>query len=146
MAAVKWGSSPATTSYLTTDLNSLANDGNKLGAAIDNSTSLHMYIDVDFDLALQGTARTAGAHIAVFLIPAVDGTNYASGDDSFDPPANRFVAALSLDAAVTARRVAAQMIPVPPGLFKLLFENKTGQAFAASGNVAAYRLYSVSVA
>lgn len=142
VAAINWESSPALTGYLTTELNSLANDGNKLGAAIDNSSGLDMFMDVEFVLATQGSARSAGAHIAVFLIPAPDGTNYVYGDDSTDPPINRLVATLPLDAATTARRVASQMIAVPPGLFKLLFENKTGQALAASGNTAGYRLYS----
>ncbi len=143
--AINWESTPALTGYLTTELDGLANDANKLGAEIDNSTGLDMYMDVEVSVAAQGIARSAGAHIAVFLIPAPDGTNYVYGDDSTDPPSNRWIASLPLDAATTARRVAAQMLMVPPGKFKLLVENKTGQALAASGNTAGYRLYSPEV-
>jgi hypothetical protein len=142
---LNWDSSPSLTSYLTTGLNSLANDAQVLGAEIDNSTALDTFADVEFNVATQGSARSAGAHIAVFLIPALDGTNYAYGDGSVDPPANRLIATLPLDAATTARRVAAQMLSIPPGKYKLLFENKTGQAMASSGNTAGYRNYSLEV-
>ncbi len=140
---VVWDSSPALTGYLTTGLNSLANDGQVLGAEIDNSTALDTFCDVEFNVATQGSARSAGAYIAVFLIPTPDGTNYWYGDGSTDPPANRLIATLPLDAAVTARRTGAQMLTIPPGKYKLLFENKTGQALAASGNTAGYRNYSL---
>jgi hypothetical protein len=143
--AINWETSPSLTAYLTTELNGLANDANKLGAEIDNSTALDMYMDVVVYVDTQGTARSAGAHIAVFLIPAVDGTNYAYGDDSTDPASNRLIATLMLDAATTARRIAAQVLSIPPGKFKLLFENKTGQALAATGNTAGYRIYSPEV-
>lgn len=140
---INWDSSPSLTSYLTTGLNSLANDAQVLGAEIDNSTALDTFVDVEFFVNTQGVSRSTGAYIAVFLIPALDGTNYAYGDGSTDPPANRLLATLPLDAATTARRLAAQMLAIPPGKFKLLFENKTGQALAASSNTAGYRAYSL---
>lgn len=144
--AINWESNPALTSYLTTELNSLANDGNKLGAAINNSVGLDMYMDVELNLATQGSARSAGAFVAIYLIPSLDGgTNYCYGADDLDPPANTLVVTLPLDAAVTARYVTATGILVPPGHFKLLVENKTGQAFKADSNVLQYRLYSEEI-
>jgi len=143
--AINWESSPSLTSYLTTELNSLADGANKIGAAIDNSSGLDRWMDVELYINTQGSARDSGAYVAVYLIPAPDGTNYVYGGDSTDPPANTWVANLALDAATTARYIAAQMIPVPPGLFKLLFINETGQALASSGNTAGYRLYSEEV-
>ena len=143
--AVNWESSPSATSYLTTELNSLANDAQVIGAEIDNSTGLDTHMDVEFVVNTQGGARSTGGHIAVFLIPTIDGTNYTFGDASTDPPADKLVATMALDAATTARRIGSQMIPVPPGKFEILFENKTGQALAASSNTASYRLYSLEV-
>jgi len=143
--AINWESSPSLTSYLTTELNSLANGSNKIGAEIDNSTGLDMYVDVELNLAAQGSARSAGAYVPVFLIPTIDGTNYTYGDDSTDPPAHQQIGALLLDAATTARRVGLQMMKVPPGKFKLLIMNETGQAFASSGTTFGYRLYSPEI-
>lgn len=143
--AINWESSPSLTSYLTTELNSLANAAQVLGGEIDNSTGLDTHMDVEVYVHTQGSARSAGAYLTVYLIPALDGTNYAYGDASTDPPANRLLCTLPLDAATTARRQAAQMLPVPPGKFKLVIENNTGQAFASTTNTAGYRLYSLEV-
>jgi hypothetical protein len=144
--AINWESSPALVSYLTTELNSLANAARVIGAAIDNSSGLDMYMDVEAYVAAQGSARSAGAYLGIYLIPSLDGgTNYGYGDATDAPPASGLVAALPLDAATTARRVQATMIPVPPGHFKLIISNATGQAFAAADSTLAYRLYSTEV-
>ncbi len=144
--AINWETNPSLTSYLTTELNSLANNARIIGAAIDNSAGLDMYMDVEAYVAEQGSARSAGAYLGIYLIPSLDGgTNYGYGDATDAPPASSLVAALPLDAAVTARRVQATMIPVPPGHFKLIESNATGQAFAAAGSTLAYRLYSTEV-
>ena len=144
--AINWESNPSLTSYLTTELNSLANGGNKLGAAIDNSAGLDMYMDVEINIAEQGSARSAGAYVAVYLVPSADGgTNYAYGADALTPGANHLVATVPFDAAVTARIQLATMMPAPPGHFKLLVQNATGQALAASANTFSYRLYSAEL-
>lgn len=144
--AINWESNPSLTSYLTTELNSLADGGNDLGGAIDNSSGLDMYMDLELSLAEQGSARDSGAYVAIYLIPSADGgSTYAYGGDSLDPGANHLVATIPFDAAVTARDQLATMIPVPPGHFKLLVMNETGQAFAGTGNTLSYRLYSAEL-
>lgn len=144
--AINWESNPALTSYLTTDLNALANNGNKLGGTINNSAGLDTHMDVELSLAAQGSARSAGAYVGIYLLPSADGgTTFAFGGDALNPGANHLAATIPFDAATTARVQLATMIPVPPGHFQLLVQNVTGQALAATTNVLQYRLYSLEI-
>lgn len=142
---INWSAYPSATSYLTTELNSLADGARKLGAAIDNTSNGDMYMDIEFYVAAQGSARAADAVINIWIVPSIDGTNYVYGSDSLDPPANTFVAAMPLDATTTARYIGVTHILCPAGKFKLQFRNDTGQTLAASGNTAKYTLYNEEV-
>lgn len=137
---ISWDAYPGATTYLSTELNSLADGANKLGAAIDDSTDLNMLMAVQVYLATQGSARDSDARIEMYLLQSVDGTNYTYGDDSTDPPKSAFCQSFPFDAAVTARYVCIKDIPVY-GKFKMLFMNETGPALAASGNLVKYQLY-----
>ena len=67
----------AIASALTTELDALANgSATAASAAIDNTSTLDTHIDVTVTLATQGSARSAGATVAVYVIYALDGTNY----------------------------------------------------------------------
>ncbi len=146
MATFQYSSLPSLTSYLTTELNSLANGSRKLGAALDTAQATHAAVELD--LAAQGSARSAGAQVEVYLLKSLDGgTDYDYGSDSLDPPLTTLVAVLMLDAATTARVVTA-MFPLPGDLpfGKFLIKNSTGQAFAASATTFKYALYNLESA
>lgn len=136
-----WSDLGSTQTYLSTELNALANDGRKIGAEIDNATAKAMFLAAELYVAEQGSARSAGAYVTLYLVPSVDGTNYTYGGDTLTPPATCLVGDFVLDAAVTARYVGLPCVAIPPTKFKLLVINKTGQAFAASGNTLKYRTY-----
>jgi hypothetical protein len=130
-------------SALTTDLNSLANgSASAASAALDNTSNLDLYHDLTLTVAAQGSARSAGATVSVYLVMALDGTNY----DDVNATTAELVAVFPLDAATTARQVTRRDIPVPPGLFKYFVVNNTGQAFAASGNIVEFRAHSIETA
>lgn len=142
---VNWSDYPSPTTYLSTELNALADGGNDLGAEIDNSGNGDMYADFELLLAEQGSARSAGAFVALYILPSVDGTNFCYGGDSLDPPANTWRANFPLDAAVTARYTTITHVLLPAGKFKILVMNETGQAFAATGNTLKYTLYNEEI-
>lgn len=134
------GYTAAIANALTTELNAIAIGGiTGASAAIDNTTALDLFYDFTLSLAAQGTARVAGAYVAVYIVQAVDGTNY---DAVLESTAEQ-VAFFSLDATVTARQLTRRDIPVPPGLFKFFAKNGTGQILAATGNTLKYRAHSV---
>lgn len=140
----KWqspGISP--TSYLTTELNSLANAGMKLGAAINPSEA--MLVNFELTLNTQGSARSSGARVDFYIIESLDdGTTYQYGSDSLAPSAHCFVGSIIFDAATTARVGVLMGVPINPGRQKVMVVNNTGQAFASSGNVLKYSLHSYS--
>lgn len=134
MATIKWNADTVTT-HLTTTLNSLANATNKLGSAIDNTTALRLFEDLEFNAADPGTTNLdAGAVIEVYLLASVDGTNYPDGADATDPGANTFVGVFNFRAVQVAQRHVLRGISLPPLKYKYLVINKTGQALAATGN------------
>lgn len=144
MGTVVFESMPSLTSYLSTELNSLANGGNKLGAAFDTTQALN--IAVELSVAAQGSARSAGATVYVYLLKSLDaGSNYDYGSDSLDPAASCLLTQFLLDAATTARVLTA-IVPLPGDLAyaKLLLKNSTGQAFAASGTTLKYCVFGIT--
>lgn len=135
--------SQTATSILTTELNSLANNtASSSSSAIDNTSALDLFMDIELVVAAQGVARSSGAYIAVYMSHALDGTNY----DDTNTTTGELAATFLLDATTTARRRTIRDIAIPPGLFKLWAYNATGQALAASGNTVKYRLHSVTTA
>ena len=149
MGAVTWDTPSSLTAYLSTDLNTLADSTSDttgfsaVGAEISNGTDLKRYIALELVVAAQGSARSAGGFVAVYINYSADGTTY---DDTSNMAFSEVLTVFALDAATTARRLTRVNIPVAPVDFKLLALNNTGQAFAASGNTLKYRTYNETVA
>lgn len=122
----------AATLGLTTSLNSLAAGGIVAGSAYDNSSGLYLNADFYFTIPVQGSARAAGGIVEAYILPSVDGTNY--GDTVLDCLQGCERGWFGLDAATTARSGSYINVPIPPGLFKVVFRNGTSQALNASGN------------
>ncbi len=143
---INWAANPALVAYLSSGLDALANDARAIGAAIDNSTALDIYMDLELRLAAQSGARSAGARVDIYLVSSLDGgTNYGYGDAALTPAAHALIWSFALDAAVTARYVTSKPLGIGPGHHKLLLVNNTGQALAGTLNTLKYRVYSEEI-
>ena len=145
MSELRWTSYGSLVTYLSTELNSLANDANKLGSAIDfASANRKMYMDVEVYLASIDLSGQTNPAIHVWLLARTDGTNFEDGSDSITPARapDKIVPLREVNAA---QRVFARFLLTTPDQGKLLIKNKTGTSLASSGNTVKYRLYSQEI-
>ena len=139
----KWEAPAAIVSYLTTELNSLADGANVLGAKVDNVADgeNEMFINLELNLAAT-SSRDADARIEIYVLYSVDDTNFDMGSASVDPRPETLLTVMSFDAATAARTRMAVNLPIAPFDFKLLIMNELGQSFFGSGSTLKYRLQS----
>ena len=122
------------TTYLSTDLNSLADENNFLGGAINNSSNRDMLLMVEIYLASADLSSQTSPGIQVRLMESIDDSNYEDNDDQ------AYCITLAVAPTSAAHRRIGH-IEIPPGYFKLAIVNETGVAFAASGNTFKYAPY-----
>lgn len=119
-------------------LNALANGSYALGSAINNTPTVGSVVSYDLaDLTITlSSAITTGSgspNIVVWILPAVDGTNYPS------PPGGTAAAApaaLSMTfqqiASVSTTTIVCPNIPIPPYNFKVQIQNNLGATLPAT--------------
>lgn len=144
MSTIKWEAPGSIQTILGSGLNSLADGANETSPSISNdqAAELNLYMMLELYLAAPST-RASDARVDLYLLPTVDGTNYAMGSDSIDPSPANWVGQFIPPADTTAVYLVIQKIEIPPVDFKLLLINETGVAFASSGNTLKYKIYSI---
>jgi hypothetical protein len=129
------------TTLLSTELNSLANNGNAIGSAYDNTQGQtgDGYTLCDLELVTSyGSAPTAGTGVSYWFIGTQDGTNYEDGAGAVTPA--RMPDCVFPLRNVTGTQRILRRVVMPWGLFKPLVKNDgTGQAMAATGNTVKIR-------
>lgn len=144
MGTTKWEAPSGPTTLETTDLNSLGDGSNVLCDVISNDQTGELYLYADIELYIATTSsRSADARVELYLLPSVDGSNYAYGDGSIDPAPNMHIGDFQFDVATAARRAIIRNILLPPEDFRFLIINEIGVAFASSGNTLKYILYNI---
>jgi hypothetical protein len=134
MASVKWEAGSISTA-MSTVLNSIADEANAISSEIDNTASVYLFNDVElYTAALAYATPASGAVVELYLVEALDGTNYEDGNASIDPPAANLVGVFNIRASNAAQRHVLRQIPIPPTKYKYVVINKTGVTLAASGN------------
>lgn len=121
-------------SLLTTQLNSLSDGAyTAVGAEFDNATSLAVFMDLVLTVTF-ASAPDAGGYCELFLLPAIDGTNYASGSASIVPSPTTLAGIFPLRADTNAHIITIPKIVLQPVKYKAILHNVSGQAFPASGS------------
>jgi hypothetical protein len=133
--AVLWQTAPTSRgNVLSTELNTLANGSRTNGGTVvDNSVNLDKYGWFELGVTF-GSAPSADGYIALYLIPAMDGTNYADGSSTVAPGADTWIINISLNATTNAQNKQVGPVALPPSKFKIIAENRSGQAFPSSGS------------
>ena len=144
MVESRWTAYDTIQTYLSTELNSLADNANKLGAAINFAASgsdRKLYLDIEVYLASVDLSAETNPAIYLWLLGRTDGTNFEDGGDSTDPARQPDVI-FPVIASSAAHRVFAMRVLTTPDQGKILVENQTGAALASTGNTVKYYLYS----
>lgn len=123
-----------------TELNSLANGSGIDGAAYDNSSGLFIWAGFELQVTF-GTNPTAGNLVQLYMIPALDGTNYTDFVTGASPyaPFTTYVGGFPVRAVTSAQRISlgggltlVHLLPVP---YQPFVVNQAGFAFPSSGSV-----------
>lgn len=141
MSTIQFAAPDTEENLLTTELNSMIDGDRVISAAFSNDAGGERYLTVDFklDLAVQGSARSAGPSCQLWILYAIDGTGYTYGDASLEPPPEASKGVFTLDPATNARIVHMTDILLRPYNFKVVLENNTGQTLASSGTILSMR-------
>jgi len=145
MGEVTWTSYGTWTTALSSELDSLANDGLAISSAIDNSSDKKLFVDIEVYLASVDLSSQPNPAIYVWLVARTDGTNFEDGGSSVEP-ARMPDAIIPLREVNGAQRVFARMLMATPDQFKILVQNETGTVLASSSNTVKYNLYGETVA
>lgn len=134
----------AATSVITTGMDSLVDTARAISADFDNSSSLDPFADLELSIAYTTSAPSAGLKVAeVYLVPSIDGTNYAEGTTSLTPQKALLVATFETrnGSTSTVERLVAPGISLPPDHMKFLIVNTSGKTLKSSGNILKVRPY-----
>ena len=139
---VNWGNLESIVSVLTTELNSLANATMSANSATQDQDAIRHNF-VEFELVVTyGTAPLAGQRVLLFLLPNLDGSNFATSNIEY---ISHLAGIFTLDDVTTAQRIIIRNVLLPSVDFQVALYNDAGQAMAASANTLKMRRYSPTI-
>jgi len=123
----------------------LANGAGFLSAAYGSDTpnpGQSIWADLIL-ITAYSVAPTAGSSISVYVLPSPDGTNYPYGGTAQIPDSNLWIQDFHVLAQTASQTDVIRRVELPPGLWKFLIWNATGQTMS-SGWTMDIRPYSVA--
>jgi hypothetical protein len=137
------------TQMMSTELNALASgsgvtQNTGTNAAFDNQAAGNLYFWGSFELDVTfGTAPTDNSTVDLYIVPALDETNFTPTTDGASPVVdlNSYAGSFNVRANTAAQKPKIQGVPLPPCKFKLYAINKTQQQFPATGSTLSFLPY-----
>ena len=105
---------------------SITAGANALGDEIDNGTNLDRWAAFELTFTCS-SAPTANTVVELYLIHALDGTNYEDGDATPTDPGKAPVAVFAARNVTSAQKVSVTGVPLPPFKFKSLLKSELDQ-------------------
>ena len=101
----------------------------------NNQTNLDLYCDIEVNIA--ALSPTAGAYVSIYILVAVDGTNFpAQSDADLRLTTTQLLCVIPIGTtASTAQRVAARNILLPPQPVQFKLDNQTGATLPSGWTV-----------
>ena len=136
---------------LTTEMNSLANEGfTALGAEQNNSSTKYMMCDIEVYIDPSTAAGTTGDEaVEIYLIPSADDANYptwTSGTSDAQENNQYYVGSVTIKQGATTDKAVLRNVALPNGKFKWACRNRCNDSLAASGNYVKWRPHQYSSA
>lgn len=136
MSTAKWTAyNTADTAVAGASMNALASGSYALGSAINNSSDLYLYGDLEIVLSSGVTAGSGAPYVDVWVLPAMDGTNYptTNGGTTAGATATQYLAGtISPPASTSVTVMQLRGIVLPPQSFKVMIRNVLGAAFPST--------------
>lgn len=124
MSSIKWDSAVSrTTGISTASINAGANN---LGSEISNNTNKDRWATFELQFTC-ASAPTAGTVFELYLIYAIDGTNYEDGDATPTDPIKIRAGVFPARNVTSAQRIVLANIPLSPFKVKCLLKSELDQ-------------------
>ncbi len=141
----RWTAYDSLQTYWTTELNSLANNGLRLGNLIDFTTAgtdRKIYMDIELYLAQIDLTSQHNPAAYIWLLHKLLGSSTEDGSASITPSKMPDLI-IPLREANAAQRIVSSKLLTTPYQGKILIKNVSGVTLASSGNTLKYNIYSI---
>lgn len=136
----KWMAPGSVETVLSTELDSLADEGTAVSGVIDNSAGLYKF--ADFEIYDIRGSNDLGTYHSLYLLESLDGTNhedpdqvtYAFGGVAGFGSVAQLIGNIICIAGTAPHRKVLRLVPIPPCKFKVVFINGIGRSMQSSGN------------